>query len=404
MRTPTEAISEILSHAVPLREQESVPLLEAAGRVLAGDVVSDVDMPPFRKSAMDGFALRSAELAQAGASLQCIGESRAGVPFRSSVPAGSCVEIYTGAEVPADCDAVVMVEHTEREAARVRFRESAREGQNICNRGEDLRVGEVVMCAGRRLTPTDLSVLASVGCEPVPAIRRPRATILTTGDELVPPAQTPGKGQIREGNTLHLAALAARAGAQVRCRGLVSDDRQALAERFEQALDGSDVVITSGGVSAGRYDLVADAFQRCGVREVFHKVAIKPGKPLWFGTRGETLVFGLPGNPVSCLLTHEVFVRPALARLGGAGEEEQGEGLRLGRWDGDPPRVNPRQQNLPATLHQDGDGVDVLTPLDWTSSADIVGLTRARAMAVVPPGETLERGALVHYRSLRGRS
>lgn len=405
MRTPDEAIAEILAHVEPLRETSSVPLLEAAGRVLAEDVVSDVDAPPFDKSAMDGFAVRSGDLAGTGTggkALTPVGESRAGHPFGGPVPPGSCIEISTGAEVPPDCDAVVMVEEVERDGDRVRFAAPVRAGQNICNRGEDLRSGEQVARAGRRLTPTDLSVLATVGCEPVPVFARPRVTLLTTGDELVRPEERPGAGQIREGNTLHLAALARRAGAEVSCPGLVRDEPGELRARFAAALDGADVVVTTGGVSAGRHDLVADAFRACGVEALFHGVAIKPGKPLWFGKRGRVLVFGLPGNPVSCLLDHEVFVRPALARLEGDAEHADPR-LRIGRWEGDPPRPNPRQQNLPVTVEQDASGVDVLTPLDWSGSADIVALARATGMAVVPPGESVQRGELVRYRVLYSR-
>ena len=401
MRTPEDAIHEILSHARPPREHDSVSLDGAEGRVLAQDVVSDVDLPPFRKSAMDGYALRFADIEGGRAVLDRIGESRAGHPFEGNVGPGSCISIFTGAEVPAGYDTVVMVERSEREGEKVTLEDRAKLGQNICNRGEDLAEGEVVKRVGRRLTATDLSVLAAVGCDPVPVFRKPRVTILTTGDELVRPDQKPGPGQIREGNTLHLAALARRAGAEVDCQGLVPDEADVLRERFARALECSDAVITTGGVSVGEYDLVADAFQACGVEQVFHKIAIKPGKPLWFGKRGDVLVFGLPGNPVSCLLDHEVFVRPALARLEGASSEPD-ERLRLGRWGGSSPRLNARQQYLQVVIAQGAVGVEVLSPPGWSSSADIVGLSRAAGMAVVPPNETFETGALVRYRPFYG--
>lgn len=400
MRTPEEATTEILMHAEALGERESVPLLEAAGRVLAREVVSDVDAPPFRKSAMDGFALRAAELGGGSAELEVVGESRAGHPFEASVPPGACVSISTGAEVPAGCDQVVMVENSERRGTRVHLTDAAFAGQNICNQGEDLRIGEVVQRPGRRLTPTDVAVLAAVGCEPVPVYRRPIVTLLTTGDELVPPTEKPSRGQIREGNTLHLAALAKRAGAVVRYTGLVPDDADELAARFEEALSASDVVVTTGGVSMGEYDLVAGAFQRCGVEEVFHKISIKPGKPLWFGKRGKTLVFGLPGNPVSCLLGQEVFVRPALRKLEGEHESAWIEPLGRGRWNGKPPRPIPRQNNVPVTVAIGADGVDELSPIPWSGSADIVGLATATAMAIIPAGESAGPGQLLDYRDL----
>jgi len=403
MRTPEEAIAVILDHAAPLREVQAVSLAAARGRVLAEDVASDVDLPPFQKSAMDGYAVHSADFAgaaeQAEVVLERVGESCAGRPFAGPVPRGALVAIYTGAEVPADCDAVVMVEKTREDGARVHLADRPRPGQNICNRGEDLRSGEVVLRAGRRLAPTDLSVLAAVGADPVTVQRRPRVAILSTGDELVAPRERPGPGQIREGNTLHLAALAERAGAEVLEVALVRDDPAELDRAFGAALERADALLTTGGVSMGEYDLVAGAFARLGVEEVFHKVAIRPGKPLWFGRRGATLVFGLPGNPVSCLLDHEVFVRPALARMEGC-EEETAARTRRGRWEGAPLAAQPRQQNVPVRVEQGEDGVERLVPIPWSGSADIVGLTRASGMAIVPAGEDLASGALALYRPL----
>jgi len=402
MRTPAEAVSIILDHADALDERETCPLAAAAGRVLAADVEADVDLPPFAKSAMDGYALRAADLAgrAGGCELRRVGESSAGRPYAGRVGTGECVAIYTGAELPADCDAVVVVERSRAEGERVFLDDRPAPGQHVCARGEDLRAGERALERGRRLAPIDLSLLAAVGCEPVPVFRRPRVTILTTGDELVPPDVEPGPGQIREGNTLHLAALARRDGAEVLRAGVLADDRDELARAFAVALDESDVLVTTGGVSMGRYDLVGEAFERCGVEPVFHKVAIKPGKPLWFGLRAGVLVFGLPGNPVSCLVGHEVFVRPALAKLGGAREDEWGARLRLGRWAGGATRPGDRQQNLPVSVAQGADGVDVLAPVRWKSSADVAGLSRAQGLAVVPPGETLTAGELVSYRPL----
>ncbi|MFO1009651.1 MAG: gephyrin-like molybdotransferase Glp [Planctomycetota bacterium] len=407
MRTPDEAILQILRRvgrdcpAPATLRTELVPIAEADGRVLARDVASDLDLPPFEKSAMDGFAVRSADFVGAPGSvaLRLVGESRAGAPFTGAVPPGACIELYTGAEVPRDCDAVVMVERSRREGERVLLDGGAQPGQNVCHRGEDLREGAVVLRAGRRLSPIDLAVLASVGCEPVPVFARPRVTLLTTGDELVEPSVRPGPGEIREGNTRYLAARARRAHAVVTNLGVVRDDERALAERIGRAFEASDVVITTGGVSMGRYDLVGAVLERLGVEPVFHKVAIKPGKPLWFGMRGPVPVFALPGNPVSCLIGFEVFVRPALARLEGA-EDETAARLRIGRWLGAPTSENPRQQNLPVRVRAGADGVDELEPLRWRSSADIVGLTLAQGLAVVEAGAVLRTGELARYRPL----
>ena len=407
MLTPAEAARLILDRVEPLEATEPVPIEAAVGRVLARPVVSDVDLPPFEKSAMDGYAVHSADFAASAApdgerTLPILGESRAGAPFDGEVPPGTCVAIYTGAEVPAACDAVVMVERTELHEGpggpRVTLRDRPGAMQNICNRGQDLSEGESVLEPGRRLRSVDLAVLAAVGCEPVTVFRRPRVAVLTSGDELVPPDRRPGTGQIREGNTLHLAAMGRAAGAEVIQRAIVPDDPAELERRFAGALDECDVLVTTGGVSMGKYDLVGDTLERLGVEPVFHRVAIKPGKPLWFGVRGAVPVFALPGNPVSCLVNHEVFVRPALDRMGGATAEASP--LRTGRWSGADTRPNPREQHLPARRVAGDDGVERLEPVRWNGSADVVGISRAQALVVVPSERVLAAGDLCSYRVL----
>lgn len=402
MRTPQEAVSIILERSCPLTGLEELPLAAAVGRVLARDVLSDLDLPPFRKSAMDGFAVRTADFAGAAdgeTALRQVGEARAGAPFPAALAPGECTAIYTGAEVPAGADAVVMVERSRREGERVLLADRPRPGQHVCERGEDLAAGQLVLAAGRRLRPADLSALASVGCQPVPLWPRPRVVVLTTGDELVPPERRPGPGQIREGNTLHLSAMVRAAGAEVLDTAVLPDDPGVLRAAFSAALERTDVLVTTGGVSMGDYDLVGQALAAAGVEEIFHKVAIKPGKPIWFGARGRTLVFGLPGNPVSCLVGHEVFVRPALARLGGA-EEEVAPRLSLGRWEGPLLSAHGRQQNLPVDVEPGADGVPRLVPVPWRSSGDVVALTRARGLAVLEAGAELESGGLVPFRPL----
>lgn len=399
MRTPEEAVSIILERTHRAREREAVPLAEAAGRVLAREVESDIDLPPFEKSAMDGYAVHSSEV-NGESRLRCIGESRAGEPWTAPVGAGECVAIYTGGRLPDDCDAVVMVEKSRRDGESVVFDDDPQPGQHICHRGEDIRQGERVLSPGRRLAARDLSLLASVGCDPVQVWRRPRVSILTTGDELVKPSEKPGPGQIREGNTLHLAAMVRAAGARVRVCGVVADDPLSLREAFTEALEKGDVLISTGGVSMGEYDFVGGALRDCGVEEIFHKVAIKPGKPVWFGALHDKLVFGLPGNPVSCLVGHEVFVRPALAKLGGAEESEWAPRITRARWMSPPPRTIDREQNLPVELQTAADGVLEARPVRWKGSADLVGISRAEALAILPANESVETGALVALRPL----
>jgi molybdenum cofactor synthesis domain-containing protein len=366
-------------------------------------------LPPFDKSAMDGFAVHSAdflspELAGTGErTLRVLGESRAGAAYSGSVPLGACVEIYTGAELPADCDAVVMVEHSRAlvQTNSVVLRDRPAPLQNICTRGQDIACGARVLASSTRIRAVDLALLASVGCDPVPVIRRPRVAVLTSGDELVPPTRVPARGQIREGNTLHLSAMSAAAGAHAENLGVVRDDPDELARAFASALERCDALITTGGVSMGKYDLVGAALEKVGVAGVFHRVAIKPGKPLWFGSRGKVAVFALPGNPVSCLVNHELFVAPALRKLGGELiGTEFGAGLPRGRWGGGAKPANAREQYLPVLVRQGDDGVTHLEPVKWNGSADVVGISKCEALAVVPIDAALERGDLLAYRRL----
>jgi molybdenum cofactor synthesis domain-containing protein len=407
MLQPHEALERILALIPDALGTESVALRHAAGRRLAEEVVSDVDLPPFEKSMMDGFALRGADLPGPG-ELPCVGESRAGVPFEGEVPAGACVAIYTGAEVPKGLDAVVMVEETRGAGTGeggewgqpVRFERGAREGQNVGHQGEILRDGGRVFGPGRVLSPADLSVLASAGCDPVPVYRRPRISVLTTGDELVPPSERPGRGQIREGNTLQLAAAAEALGVDVQRTALLPDEPGELQRAFSAALDEGDALVTTGGVSVGRYDLVGAAFEAIGVEPVLHKVAIKPGKPIWFGLRDGKPVFGLPGNPLSSLLGFEVFVRPALLALGGAPADERAERRLRGRWLGPDRSARGRQWNLPATTRRADDGTVELLEVPWRGSADVVGAAAADALVVVPGDGAIASGEVVDYRPL----
>jgi len=419
MLDPSQALEQILARIPGPLGTESVPLARARGRSLAAEVLSDVDLPPFEKSAMDGYAVRASDFSggafvdpSAGGEteheLPCVGESRAGEPFGGAMPPYSCVAIFTGAELPQGANAVVMVEHTTRTGSRVTFRGAPKAGQNVSHRAEILSVGRPVFAPRRRLSPVDLSVLAAVGAEPVSVFRRPRVSILTTGDELVPVTSTPGVGQIREGNTWFLRAACEALGCEVVRSEIVRDDASALELAFRAALDDGDALITTGGVSVGKYDLVGPTLERIGVTPVLHKVAIKPGKPIWFGVRppkpGKEAVpkpvFGLPGNPVSALLGFEVFVRAALSRLAGMPIADERERRRLGRWRGRDVTARDRQTNLPCLVGQGTDGVTELEPLPWKGSADIVALTAAGGLVIVPPATTLQAGALASYRPL----
>ncbi len=405
MRSPKQAIVEILGRVRGLRDVELVPIAEAEGRVLARSVISDLDLPPFEKSAVDGYAVRAADFAPSVApnaerSLPNLGESRAGAPFGGEVALGACVAIYTGAELPRGTDAVVMLEQSSADGDRIRLNDRVRVGQHVCHRGQDLRSGAKVFELGRRVRPADLSVLASVGCDPVAVFRRPRVCVLTTGDELVAPREMPVAGQIREGNTLELAALARRYGADVENLGVVRDEPTELERRLRAALERCDVLITTGGVSVGKYDLVGATLERLGVEPVLHKVAMKPGKPIWFGMRGATAVFALPGNPVSCFVGCELFVGPALSKLASAIDDPILPRIRRGRWLGAAMEKNPREQYVPCETSAGVDGVEELRPVAWNGSADVVGLAKAAALAILPIETRVESGEMVEYRFL----
>lgn len=402
MLTPSEALALVLEHIRPPERVESVPLARAVGRTLARPALSDVELPPFEKSMMDGFALASASLPAAGGTLALIGESRAGAPYTGTVPPGACVEIFTGAELPVGCDAVEMVERVTRAGAGIRFASGVARGQHVAHRAEILAEGATVYGPRRRLSPADLSVLAAVGGDPVPVFARPRVSILTTGDELVSPREKPGRGQIREGNTFFLAGACEALGCVVVRAAILRDEPETLERAFGEALDDSDVLVTTGGVSVGKYDLVGAAFERLGVTPILHKVAVKPGKPIWFGKRGKTPVFGLPGNPVSTLLGFELFVRAALARMGGDAPELERERIQLGRWLGRAEPGGERQNNLPVRVAQAADGVLELTPIPFRGSADIVAAAQADGLAIVPLGRGIEPRELVHFRPLAG--
>ena len=313
-----EARAEILA-AVPQPVTEEVSLAEAHGRILAEEVAAAHDVPPFANSAMDGFAVRGS-----GATFDVIGESRAGSPFDGRLGEGEAVRISTGAALPEGADAVVPVERsalrhgTTANAEQLIADGPVAPGDHVRYAGEDLRAGAVVLAAGTRLSPAALGVAAGAGRAALRVARRPRVAIVATGDELVAPGAPLGPGQIHDSNALALGALVSEAGAVVAASLRARDDREGTVTALHEALEASDLVLVSGGVSVGPHDHVKPALAELGVQERFWRVALRPGKPTWFGTQGATLVIGLPGNPVSALVTFVLFARPALAALQGA--------------------------------------------------------------------------------------
>jgi len=367
-----------------------VRLEGALGHVLADDLGSDTDLPPFDASAMDGYAVRSEDVRAAPAALRLAGESKAGAPFEGRVLAGNAIAVYTGAVVPGGADAVIPIEATRRDGEVVQVFESLRPGQNVRKRAENLRAGEVAVPRGREIRPQETGLLASVGRTRIPVHRRPRVGILSTGDELVPPDRCPGPGQIRESNSLALRGLTLRAGGDPIVLETVRDDPGAIRGRIEEGLR-HDLLLLTGGVSVGAYDFVAAALEDLGVSRHFHGVAVKPGKPVWFGTRGETAVFGLPGNPVSAFVLFVALVRTALDRRAGRGARDP---FRRATFAGGPVRDDARTQLVPAVL-EGADGTSRARALRWSSSGDLVTLAGADALLRIPPGTVPSPGEAV---------
>lgn len=388
--TIDEAVARILAHAALLPE-EAVPVGDAAGRVLRRPAVATVDLPPFASSAMDGFAVRVSDLP---GELPVAFRVAAGTPAPESLPPGAAAAISTGGAVPAGADAVVPVELVEDRGDIVVVAVAAVSGQHVRPRGGDVERGALVVDSGTRIREAQIGSLAAAGIAEVTCSRRPRVAILATGSELRPPGTALEPGQIYESNRAMLAALLARAGAQVDVLPVVADDAGAHREAIAQGLE-ADVLVTSGGVSMGEHDLVRAVEAELGVEEVFWGVAIKPGKPLSFGVRGETLVFGLPGNPVSSLVGALVFVAPALlARQGAADPRARHLVGRAAR----SLRRNPQRDEYVRAVRTPNPFEVELDPIRGQESHMIARAAAADALVHVPSGEgEIAAGEVVRY-------
>jgi molybdopterin molybdotransferase len=313
-----EARARIIAEITPVAEQETVALREALGRVLAAEVRSTMDVPSHRNSAMDGYALAGRDLPQAGAAmLEVVGTSWAGRPYSGELGRGQCVRIMTGATLPDAADTVVMQEHVRLDGTRAVIEAGHHAGQNVRPAGEDIRCGELALGAGTLLRPAQLGLLASLGIGQVAVLRRPRVAVFSTGDELRSIGEELGPGQIYDSNRYTLHGMLSRLQVEVIDLGVVADTREATLRAFETAAAQADAIVTSGGVSVGEADYVTETLERHG-RIGFWKVAMKPGKPIAFGRFGPAFFFGLPGNPVSVMVTFYQLVQPALRALTGS--------------------------------------------------------------------------------------
>ena len=390
-----EAIDIVLAQtsALPV---ESVAISESSGRILAEDIVADTDLPPFDRAQMDGYAVRAADVANTPARLKIVGESAAGAGWHHEMKAGEAVRIMTGAPVPVGADAVQQVELTREanDAGQVEILQSVEVGRSIVRRADEIKAGAVVLRAGEDLNAQTIAMLASFGYATVKLGRRPRVAIMATGSELVDVDQKPARDQIRDSNNHVIEAYAKLAGATVERLPLAGDDRDGLKKEMTAAIERCDVLITSGGVSMGMYDFTKAAFKDLGAEIFFERVALRPGKPTVFGRIGKTLLFGLPGNPVSVAVTFNLFARTALRAMQGANEpmlkHEQAVLARELKGSAD------RESYLPAILRTDEKGTLLAEPLKWGGSSDFVSFARATALINVPANaKTIAAGSTV---------
>lgn len=366
-------LREIRAQWTP-RSIESIPLSAAAGRILAEDITADRDYPPFPRSARDGFAIRSHELP---GTFEVIGESRAGLPFSGISGPGQAVEIMTGAAMPEGADTIVMVEHVERQGDRIKIERSSRAGDNFTPAGTEVRQGSCVLRHGQRLGYAEIAVLATVGKGTVEVYTQPRVAIIATGDEIVEIGEAPTTAQIRNSNARSLAAQVQRAGGLAEILPVARDNHASTRELIERGLQ-HDLLLLSGGVSVGKYDIVEAVLAELGAEFFFDRVKIQPGQPLVFGKARGTYFFGLPGNPISTMVTFEIFAKAGLELLAGCPTST----LVFPR----APLTEPFQQKpglirfLPAVFNERG-----LTPIRSQGSGDVFALAHANAFLVTEP-------------------
>ena len=391
MKDFSEALALVLDGLAPL-ESERVSLNAAVGRVLTADARAVIDLPPFDRTAMDGYAVRAGDV-WPGAALRVLGDLAAGGAEGIALGPGTAARISTGAAIPPGADAVLRVEDTDGGDGVVNATASVEPGQHIRRRAEDVSAGDVLARPGDVLTVPRLSALASAGIGFVDVPRAPRVDLIVTGSELLPPGAPPEPGKIYESNSLAVGAMVKAAGARLVRHPSVIDDFEATRGAVEAGLEG-DILIVSGGVSVGPHDHVKPAFEACGVDEVFWRVRIKPGKPLWFGRRGSTLVFGLPGNPLSAIVCSALFVLPALRLL--RGETEPGPRFDRGRLGESAGPSDNRTTFLISKLVRGADGVLEAWPTERQGSHMTGALGESDGFAVAPHGSgALPAGAEV---------
>lgn len=382
-----------IKRTVPTLDPESIAIRSSIGRILAEDIVADMDLPPFDRSMMDGFAVRAADLAGPRSTLKVVGESAAGRGWHHELTRGEAVRIMTGAPVPKGADAVVRIEDTSEYNGSVVINAVIKRGTSIVKRGSEVRSGRVLLSKGDRITPYNIATIAAFGYAALQVYRTPSISIISTGSEIVPIAVTPKQDQIRNSNSAMIASMAAALNAKVEIRPHVRDDIAKLKSAIRSASERSDIVVLTGGVSVGKYDLTKDAIMELGGKIIFDKVRLKPGKPTVFAILGDACVFGLPGNPVSAAVAFRLFVRAAILRMQGARSPLGSAGKARTNAELKAPTERDLYQFSRSEI--DKKGQLSISPVQTLGSSDLASMGTADCLAVVPRGTRNHPGDVV---------
>lgn len=382
MITWKKALDLILKNT-PVLKEEKTDITKATGRILAEDIRSDINMPPFDKSAVDGYALKAEDIKNIPAQLKCIGLISAGDNFNKEVKHNQCVKIMTGAPIPKGANAVMMIEDISFQDSDIKINSKAAKGDNICLLGEDIKQGQLIAQKEILISPSYISLLAAAGKKYVRVRQKPKVAVLNTGGEIIPAGNILPKNKIYNSNGPQLLTLLKTAGLEPVFIGIVKDDFEKLSSAVRQGLK-NDILLISGGVSMGDYDLIPKVLKKSGVKEIFHKVKIKPGKPLFFGVKGKTLIFGIPGNPVSNFLVYQIFIRPAIYKM--MGYKNSGNIFKQGIPEKDFVAKNDRAHFVLVNIAGKQNNY-YLKPLNSHGSADILALANADGFMVIEPAK-----------------
>lgn len=388
----SKAFKIIDRHAFTLKS-EKIALEDAIGRCIAQDIVADSDLPPFDRSQMDGYAVIAADTDDLPATLKITGESAAGRGWRGTLKCGEAVRIMTGAPVPSGSDAVQRLEVAKEKNGLVTLSEATKPGRYIVVKGSEVKKGEVVLKAGAVLTPQNIAVPAAFGYAKIAVAKNPRVAILSTGSEIVEIGKKPKRDQIRNSNSLMLKALAEPLGCEATIIPSIGDDLKTIKSAIKTAASKNDLIITTGGVSVGKYDLTKLALTELGANLFFDRVALKPGKPTVFAKLKNTFIFGLPGNPVSAAVTFHLFVRLLISAMSGSSDIclKDGSAIAGATIKG----TKERETYLPAKLSTDDQSRLVATPVKWLGSSDFIGFSQADVLIEIPKGTSVEKAGFV---------